>query len=247
MAIVALNTHTWNAGGSRRALLVHGLGSDGRTMWRLAEHLADFGFAVTAPDLRGSGDSPTADSYSVADLAGDLRAIGTRWDLYVGHSWGGAVGAYLLADPNFARAGLLLDPVLLFAEEAKPALTVEFQKEVGGAMTLEALRAEVPYWDEKDAIRLVEASAKLSPEVVAAAIADTSPWDFRDEVRRWAVPVTVLAADPAMGAYVDADMVALLSQAPNATVTVVAGADHSVHRAKPAEVLDALDALVANL
>ena len=240
-----LHTRTWNPSGERRALLVHGLGSDGSTMWRLAEHLAEHGFAVTAPDLRGSGESPVADSYSVADLAGDLRAIGTGWDVAVGHSWGGAVVGCLLAEPGFAACGLLLDPVLVVREEDKPALTAALQNEVGGALTLESLRADMPSWDDVDRVRLVEASLKVTPEVVAAALADTSPWNFVDLARTWQVPVTVLAADPAAGALVDESLVAELSTIPTATVRVVAGADHSVHRAAPAVVLDALDGLIA--
>lgn len=246
MDTVSLNTHTWNAGGDRRALLVHGLGSDGRTMWRLAEHLAQKGFAVTAPDLRGSGSSPSAEAYGVQELAGDLRALGTGWDIVVGHSWGGAIAASLLSDPDFARCGLLLDPVIYLSEEAKPAVTAAIQDDVR-RLTPEVLRAEAPYWDEEDRIRLAEASAKVAPEVVAAAVADTTPWDFREAARRWTVPVTVLAADPAMGAFVDDEMVTYLRQIPAVTVHVVTGADHSVHRAAPAAVLDALDALLARL
>ena len=246
MVTVSLNTHTWNPDGDRRALLVHGLGSDGRTMWRLAEHLAGKGFAVTAPDLRGSGASPPADSYSVEDLAGDLRVIGTGWDVLVGHSWGGAVATSLLTDANFARCGLLLDPVIYLPEDAKPEITAAIQDDVQ-RLTPEVLREEVPYWAEEDRIRLAQASALVSPDVVAAAVADTTPWDFRETARRWAVPVTVLAADPSMGALVDEATAALLRTIPVATVQVVAGADHSVHRAAPAVVLDALDALIAGL
>lgn len=213
-------------------------------MWRLAEHLAATGHHVTAPDLRGSGRSPGAASYAVDDLAGDVRAIGRGWDIVVGHSWGGAVAATLLADDGFARSGLLLDPVIHLPEDAKADVRTALQAEVGGALTMEALRQANPTWDEDDRRRLVAASATVTAEVVARAVADTTPWDLRPLARRWQVPVVVLAADPRLDAFVDESLARDLAENPMTTVRVVPGADHSVHRAAPDVVLAALDELV---
>ena len=52
---------------ARRALLIHGLTSSGATWWRVAEALAADGWHVTAVDLRGNGDAPTADRYGFAE------------------------------------------------------------------------------------------------------------------------------------------------------------------------------------
>jgi pimeloyl-ACP methyl ester carboxylesterase len=62
-APVRLQTHVWNPLGDRRALLLHGLASDGACWWRLASQLADDGWMVLAPDLRGHGRSPAAIAY----------------------------------------------------------------------------------------------------------------------------------------------------------------------------------------
>src|SRR5215210_6421317 len=135
-AVVVLHTRVWNPGGHHRALLLHGLGSDGSTMWRLADHLARLGYEVTAPDLRGQGLSPPAASYAVQDMAADVRLLGTNWDVLVGHSLGGAVAAVLLAEDGLAARGLLIDPVLSVAQADKPGLTEMLVSEVGGAATV---------------------------------------------------------------------------------------------------------------
>jgi len=121
---VRLNTHLWNPGGpAGRALLLHGLGSDGTTMWRLASHLADRGYLVAAPDLRSHGGSPSAADHRLGALTEDVAILGAAWDLVVGHSLGGAVAASLLArDDVEVSAALLVDPVLELADGSREPL-----------------------------------------------------------------------------------------------------------------------------
>src|SRR4051794_17358380 len=79
---------------ARRALLVHGLGSNGALMWRYGVALADAGWRADAVDLRGHGTAPRTLDYRVAAYAADLIAARPDdtdvWDLVVGHSLGGA-------------------------------------------------------------------------------------------------------------------------------------------------------------
>jgi pimeloyl-ACP methyl ester carboxylesterase len=244
---VRLFTQVWNQGAAHRALLLHGLGSDGATMWRLADHLARQGYEVTAPDLRGAGSSPPTASYGVTEFAGDLRLLGSEWDLLVGHSLGGAIAAVLLADGGFASRGLLLDPVLVFDEADKPAVTAEFQAEVGGALTVERIRAEEPDWDDEDVFRLAQASARVSPSVVRRVIEGTSPWDLVQHAAKWPAHVTILAADPAVGALFTPDHAGRVRElAPQVRIVTVPEAGHSIHRDAPDTVLAAIDHLIAD-
>ncbi len=89
----------------RRALLVHGLGSNGALMWRYGVALADAGWHADAVDLRGHGVAPRALDYTIDAYAADLgvtRPAGDgAWDLVVAHSLGGAAATVAsAADPG---------------------------------------------------------------------------------------------------------------------------------------------------
>ena len=101
----------------RRALLVHGLGSNGALMWRYGIALADAGWRADAVDLRGHGVAPRALDYSIGAYAADLHLTrshdGAGWDLVVAHSLGGAAAtAVAAADPAWTRRLVLIDPAI---------------------------------------------------------------------------------------------------------------------------------------
>jgi pimeloyl-ACP methyl ester carboxylesterase len=109
-----LNVRTWGSG-PRTALLVHGFSDDAATWWRVAPAVAELGFTVLAPDLRGHGSSPRASSYALADFADDLVAcLPAGADVAVGHSLGALVLGLAAArlqprrvvyvDPSWLRA-----------------------------------------------------------------------------------------------------------------------------------------------
>ena len=87
---VGLATLSWRAG-DRSALLIHGITSSAAGWWRVARSLCEIGYTVTAPDLRGHGASPAGSDQRLASMAADVLALGTRWDLVLGHSMGGSV------------------------------------------------------------------------------------------------------------------------------------------------------------
>lgn len=238
---VALHVHRWNPAGDRRALLLHGLGSDGRTMWRLASVLADDGFDVVAPDLRGHGLSPATRRYDLDGYTADVRLLGGRWDLVIGHSLGGSIAAHLLADDGVADRGVLLDPVLRLEAPARQELERDLATEVGGTLTGDQLRREHPTWDEEDIFRKVAAAATVSPRVTSATLTHNDPWDVMSDAGRWEVPVTILAADPARDALFLPDHADELAAAGVAAdVVTIHGAGHSVHRDAPADVIERL-------
>lgn len=80
--------------------------------------LADAGFHVVAPDMRGYGQSAApADVYSIFDTVGDVvglvQALGERKAMVVGHDWGAPVAwhaALFRPDIFTAVAGLSVTP-----------------------------------------------------------------------------------------------------------------------------------------
>jgi pimeloyl-ACP methyl ester carboxylesterase len=90
-------------GQGRPVILLHGFPDSGRLWRNQVPALADAGFRVIVPDLRGYGrsDKPQAvDSYSLPALAGDVMAVladaGAPRAHVVGHDWGAAL-AWVLA------------------------------------------------------------------------------------------------------------------------------------------------------
>src|SRR6516225_10963725 len=84
-------------GAGRPAVLLHGFPDTGRLWRHQVPALAEAGFRVIVPDLRGFGrsDKPEAvDAYSIPLLAGDVMAVlaelGVGKAHVVGHDWGAA-------------------------------------------------------------------------------------------------------------------------------------------------------------
>lgn len=250
VAALRLQSHVWNADGDRRALLLHGLASDGTTWWRLASQLAEDGWLVMAPDLRGHGRSPTAAGFTLAHLAADAAAVGDGWDLVVGHSLGGTIAAELLASEVEVGAAVLIEPVLRLAPEDREALRSGLREEAGG-VDPDALRRDHPAWDERDVWRTVLATRLFTPDVVDAVLDQNDPWDLTDRPSRWRARTHLLAADPASGeASLDAALAHHLADrstgsSGRVTAEVVEGAGHSIQRDRPDAVLAAVRKVVA--
>ncbi len=95
-------TDTGAAGPGPAVILLHGFPQDGRCWARVGAALADDGYRVLAPDLRGysPGARPAARSaYRNSELAGDVLALADaagadRFHL-AGHDWGAALAWYV--------------------------------------------------------------------------------------------------------------------------------------------------------
>ncbi|PUB25576.1 alpha-beta hydrolase superfamily lysophospholipase [Promicromonospora sp. AC04] len=240
-AAVVLATTRWGSGPGR-ALLLHGIVSAGATWWRLAETLADDGYEVVAPDLRGHGASPRADSYLLADHVADVRALGTGWDLVVGHSLGGLLGALAAdADHGFTRRLVLLDPALDIREDRYTDGADAEIEEATHPPSARVVQGAHAGWDRRDAAAVAAAAKAADAAAVAHTLRDNAPWRHADVVTRLVVPTLVLGADPARGAlFQPRTGVELMIRNPSVRVRVVVGAGHAVHRDRPSVVAAAI-------
>jgi len=230
-----LPTTTWgDTASARRALLVHGLTSSGATWWRVGEALAADGWHVTAVDLRGNGDAPTAESYRFAEYAADLP--GDAWNLLVGHSLGGAVAVLAALRPGFANRVVLLDPALELPSADLDGLLEGELAEL--ELDERGFRALRPTWHPLDIRHKATATAKATARMVERTIADNTPWSVLDDARGLAVPTLVAGGDDAVYSMLPtASALALAAANPLVDYRVIAGSGHSPHRDRPDETL----------
>lgn len=162
-----LNVRTWGTG-PRTALLVHGFSDDSETWWRVGPALADLGFTVLAPDLRGHGRSSRADAYAFADFAQDLvDTVPVAADLALGHSLG-AITLALAAERLQPRRTVLVDPSWL-----RPRREVS----LGGPLPKSAaeLGPDAPAWSPTDTAADLASNARLDPRVAWAVLEALGP------------------------------------------------------------------------
>ena len=112
MPTLNLSIRTWGSG-PKNALLLHGISSNAEGWWRVGPALAELGYTVSAPDLRGHGRSPASSDLSLASYTADVLALRDDWDLILGHSLGGAVATLALTDkPDLTPTLILEDPAV---------------------------------------------------------------------------------------------------------------------------------------
>jgi pimeloyl-ACP methyl ester carboxylesterase len=239
-----LNVHRFEHG-IPNVLLLHGLSSAGPVWWQIAGALEASGHAAVAPDLRGHGDSPHPDGYSLDAYTRDvLETCPGPWGLVIGHSLGGAVAVRAASmDQGFAAAYLLIDPAITFdqitAEEVRTAIVAD----VTDPSSVDGLLAEHPYWRREDAERKRASLLGTSVEVIHRTFTDNRDWSLGEQLASIATPVHILGAgeDPL---YTAEDFALHQTSATALTFEQVPETGHSIHRDDPATVIDrALDLL----
>jgi pimeloyl-ACP methyl ester carboxylesterase len=237
MAVVELPFITWGSPtAERHALLVHGLGSDMHTMWRIGEHLASDGWFAVAVDQRGHGGAPRTDRYRIEDYARDLLAVRRErpWDVVVGHSIGGAniVRASAL-EPDWAWRLVLIDPALATTSEDRAEIRTR-QVHNNHTLTVEQQAADNPHWDQRDIETSVRAQRAADEFALVRSCDDNPDWDVLDETIALTVPTLVFQGDPAVIArYTDEHAARIESANPLVTRVTIAGTGHNVHRDAP--------------
>jgi pimeloyl-ACP methyl ester carboxylesterase len=217
-------------------------------MWRFGAALSEDGWHATAVDLRGHGRAPRALEYTIASYAGDLRATradGGSWDLVLGHSLGGAAAAIAAAaDPSWARRLVLADPAIVLSDRARRGVG-RAQAAAFADPSLASVRAQHPHWHETDLELKTEAARLTSPWAVEQTLAQNDPWDVTEAVLALSVPVHVLAADPDVDSVITGELAArMLNGNERISMSVVAGAGHSIHRDRPEETMRMLRQVV---
>lgn len=232
---------SWGApSASRRALLVHGLGSSGALMWRLGDALAEAGWHATAVDLRGHGGAPRSLDYTVAAFGADLAATlpegADAWDAVIGHSLGGAASTVAAAAaPEWTRRLVLIDPAI-HVDGRDAAIVRKSQERAFADTRLEVVQQEHPHWHPQDQELKVDAVLRASAWAVEQTSVQNQPWDVRADAARLTVPTHVIGADPAVYSIFTGDLAdEVLAANPLITLSVVEGAGHSLHRDRPEE------------
>ena len=239
MQPVELKTIEWGEG-ERSLLLIHGLGSNARGWWRVGPALAEAGFHVVAPDLRGHGDSPKAEHYRVDHYASDLLALRDRWDVVVAHSLGGGSATVALKqEPAWAERVVLIDPFLIILDEA---VAIEWlMEDFAEEPTVERLAKRNPTWHLEDTRIKVEALAESGPDVIQATITDNPGFNLVADVVAIQVPTLVIGGDPDLLPLVPPVLgESLEGMNPNIEFHTIPGGSHSMHR-------DEYDALMTHL
>jgi pimeloyl-ACP methyl ester carboxylesterase len=219
----------WGSG-PRRALLLHGIVSSGMGWWRVAAALADVGYEVWAPDLRGHGASPTSPDMQISAMAADVVALSESWDVVVGHSLGGTIAlSILLERPDWARRVILEDPALVFedADSVVFWLLDPFTK----PLTRRQVAAAGPGWAAFDVDVKVDALRQARPGTIRRTIEQAAPFDIRHDLEALDMPTLLLGADPELGALVTPRIGRAAVEAnPHIEFVTVLGGSHSMHR-----------------
>lgn len=231
---------------SRRALLVHGLGSSAATMWQLGEGLAAAGWSATAVDLRGHGAAPRTSTYRIDDLAADLLATrptgpaqaDDAWDAVLAHSIGGAAAIVAAAiAPDWARRLVLLDPAVRADAELRQTILTNQLTAHDGA-TIASVAEQNPQWHPISVELRVQAVRQASRFALEHAVLDNPEWDVSREAERVTVPTLVIAGELARGGMFAGEHGDALLEANRHWRAVVVAGGHNAHRNVPEVVLE---------
>jgi pimeloyl-ACP methyl ester carboxylesterase len=217
--VTRLHVHEWGDG-DRTAILIHGITSDSGSWWRFGPELADRGYHVYAPHLRGHGLSPRDRRYTLASWAGDLiESVPAEPDLAVGHSLGGLVlGAAV--DRLRPRRVVYEDPAWTPPAEAREQRAREFRAQAD--WTAADVRAAYPRWDPAAHEAKLAALGRWDPATTEFIITDFETFDPAPPD----VPALLMLADPST--LIVPDRAAELAKA-GFEVRVVPGAGHVIH------------------
>lgn len=229
---VELPVLRWGREGAR-VLALHGLSASAQLWWRIGSQLASHGWSVVAPDLRGHGAAPRAESYRLEELAADVTELGSGWDVVVGHSLGGSVAVLAALEPGFCSRVVLLDPVLRIPEEGREQLRAAQLEELASTDPAE-LAAAHPGWHPEDAFWKARAAAVTSPYAVGKVFDDNPVWDLTARLEGMAVPAVLVGADPERGGLIDPKTAGRITEAnPHLRYELAAGVGHSIPREAP--------------
>ncbi|MGI8418930.1 MAG: alpha/beta fold hydrolase [Nakamurella sp.] len=214
-----LQVREWG-GGRRVAVLIHGAMSDSRTWCRVGPLLAEHGYRVLAPDLRGHGLSPRAE-YAPGGWGEDLpESLPGPIDLAIGHSLGGQALAAAVDRLMPARA-VYYEPAWHIDGSPDTARLFTARKTAG----VEQIAADHPDWAHDDVQLELEMLRRWDVETVPGL---TTAGDYTPTCP--CVPSLVQVA--AHSALISQAMARRL-QDRGFTVLDLPSAEHAMHRNDP--------------
>ena len=219
--------------GPRTAILVHGLLSDHGAWCRVAPILAERGYHVLMPDLRGHGFSPRGE-YTPQAWAEDLvETLPRGADLAIGHSLGG-MSLSLAVAPLAPSRAVFVDPAWKLTPEQHRRDAPYFRAQLGWDEM--HLREAHPRWADEDIAARLASMARFDPRCIESLL----PGDGYDHAPR--APSTkslVMLADPSdLVPPEDADEL----RRAGFDVAAVPGSGHSIFRDDLDGFMAALDA-----
>lgn len=222
----------WGEGKTKTALLLHGIASNKEGWWRVGPALAEIGYEVIAPDMRGHGVNSLPDSMGLAEFASDVFDTVVSADLVLAHSLGASVAITMLDQrPDFCDLLILEDPALMLnnSETTIGWLTAEFDREV--EITAETVMVGSPTWHGTDALHKASALNQLGHEGVLKTLNSNPDINLMEEMARIGQPTLLLGAEPAQIALIPPALgEGIVALNPNVEFHTVPNASHSIHR-----------------
>jgi pimeloyl-ACP methyl ester carboxylesterase len=246
--IVPLNVMRWGSPDAPRTIVaLHGITGNAGAFGLPGRVLAERGYRVLAPDMRGHGESARGDGdFSTASLLADIAAcVPTAPDVLIGHSFGGYLAqAGVLAGVFQPRTLLLEDPVSHFADKQSPEAMLAWD-EANLPRDIEGLMRLNPRWSRRDAAWKLLSLEQIDFANARAAFAGNAPWDLRPqaaEISRRQPTVWIL---PRTSRFIPAaDQERLRQDVGDASVVVLDHVGHSVHRDDVGAFVGALESLM---
>lgn len=229
---------------ARVVVLVHGITSSSLTWIRVGPALAS-GRRVIAVDLKGHGDSDRPETgYLISDQAREVaelcQELGFQDVCLVGHSWGGAIAAFVAADTSLRLRRLVLeDPALGSADPAWSSSEARRQAAAGYVASVGLTREQAEErarpnlalgWTQEDVAGKIDAAMKGSPAAVQAVFTENGGWNVVNKLDDIRCDTLLIRADTARGGIVGPDAVARAQANPCVRVVTVPDADHNIHR-----------------
>lgn len=239
-----LHTLTWgDPAAEKTAVLIHGVTSNAQSWVRVGPKLAEQGYYVVAPNLRGHGQSEKADGhYSLNEMAADLaESCPNNPEFVIGHSFGGvmAITAEMRGFLN-AKYIILEDPVLHFADKELPARLLK-NDEANLPRDVEGIMEANPKWERIDAEGKLASLGAINWDHMKQVFSDNAPWDLRPLAAEIGKKKSVWLILPEKSFYVPEDDANALRNALGTDAVVnIPGTDHSIHR-------DDLDTFLATI
>ena len=151
--------------GPRSLALIHGITGDSGTWFELAPRLAERGYTVVMPDLRGHGYSDRAESYSMDDFAADIvETLPAGLDVVIGHSLGGRTlsGAVDRLRPQRA---IYFDPAWQMSNLSDSDGFFP-QHDDGSAMEPEEFQPHVPRWSREHVVQAINSNQRFDSAIM---------------------------------------------------------------------------------